>query len=116
MARTLRLLMTCYEYPPLGGGGARVVRELARELAALGHHVDLVTMRFGDQPRLEAIGGVNVHRVSCFRFRISTCTPPELLSYILGALPVARRVVRESRPDIIHSHFIFPDGLLALAL
>jgi glycosyltransferase involved in cell wall biosynthesis len=116
MSRTLRLLMTCYEYPPLGGGGARVVRELARELTALGHHVDLVTMRFGDQPRLEAIDGVNVHRVPCFRFRISTCTPPELLSYILGALPVARRVVCESRPDIIHSHFIFPDGLLALAL
>jgi glycosyltransferase involved in cell wall biosynthesis len=114
--RRLRVLMTCYEFPPLGGGGSRVVSGLTNELAALGHHVDLVTMGFRELPRLEVIGRVNVHRVPCLRFRIAICTPPELLSYLLGAWPVVQRLVRESRPDIIHSHFIFPDGLLAMAL
>ena len=116
MSRMLRVLMTCYEYPPLGGGGAGVVHGLTRELAALGHHIDLVTMRYRQQPRIEIIEGVKVHRVSCLRLRIATCTPPELLSYVVGARPVCQRILREKRPDIVHSHFIFPDGVLALWL
>ena len=108
--------MTCFEYPPLGGGGARVVQGLTQELAAMGHNVDLVTMRFGRQPRIEVINGVTTYRVPCIRFRDAICSPPELLSYLVGAWPVVQRLVRESRPDIVHSHFIFPDGLLALAL
>jgi glycosyltransferase involved in cell wall biosynthesis len=116
MARPLRVLMTCYEFPPLGGGGSRVVNGLTRELVAMGHHVDLVTMGFRGLPRFEVIAGVNVHRVPCLRFRLAVCSPPELLSYLLGASSVVRRLAREARPDIIHSHFIFPDGLLAMRL
>jgi glycosyltransferase involved in cell wall biosynthesis len=82
----------------------------------MGHHVDLVTMGFRGLPRLEVIAGVNVHRVPCLRFRVAICTPPELLSYLLGAWPVVRQLARESQPDIIHSHFVFPDGLLAMAM
>jgi glycosyltransferase involved in cell wall biosynthesis len=108
--------MTCYEYPPLGGGGARVVRGLTGELAALGHRVDLVTMRYGQQPRVEVMAGVTLHRTPCVRFRIATCTPPELLSYVVGAWPVVQRLIRESKPDIVHSHFIFPDGVMAWQL
>jgi glycosyltransferase involved in cell wall biosynthesis len=116
MRRPLRVLMTCYEYPPLGGGGSRVVRGLSNELSTLGHHVELVTMRYGELPQLEVIGGVTVRRVPCVRFRVSVCSPPELLSYVLGAWPVVQRLVHESRPDIIHSHFILPDSVLAFAL
>ncbi len=112
----MRILMTCFEFPPLGGGGSRAVNGLANELAALGHYVDLVTMRFRGLPRSEVIGRVNVYRVPCLRFRTAICTPPELLSYVLGAWPVVQRLLRESCPDIIHSHFILPDGLLAMAM
>ncbi len=93
-----------------------MVSGLANELAELGHHVDLITMRFRGLPRFEVIGGVNVYRVPCLRFRAAICTPPEQLSYVLGAWPVAQRLLRQSRPDIIHSHFILPDGLLAIAM
>jgi glycosyltransferase involved in cell wall biosynthesis len=116
MIRPLRVLMTCFEYPPLGGGGARVVRGLTQELAALGHHVDLVTMQYGKQPRREVVEGVTFHRAPCVRFRIETCTPPELLTYIVGAWPVVQQLIREAKPDIVHSHFIFPDGVLAWQL
>jgi glycosyltransferase involved in cell wall biosynthesis len=78
--------------------------------------VELVTMRYGELPRLEVIGGVTVRRVPCVRFRVSVCSPPELLSYVLGAWPVVQRLVHESRPDIVHSHFILPDSVLAFAL
>jgi glycosyltransferase involved in cell wall biosynthesis len=108
--------MTCFEFPPLGGGGSRAVNGLTNELAALGHHVDLITMGYRGLPRFEVIDRVNVYRVPCLRFRTAICTPPELLSYVLGAWPVVQRLLREWRPDVIHSHFILPDGLLAMAM
>jgi len=46
----MRILLLSYEFPPIGGGGARVVVGLAKELVDLGHDVDLVTMGFRDLP------------------------------------------------------------------
>ena len=42
----MRILKLCYEYPPLGGGGGRVVSGLSRQLANMGHCVDLITMGY----------------------------------------------------------------------
>jgi glycosyltransferase involved in cell wall biosynthesis len=109
----MRILKYCYEFPPIGGGGAYVVEGLARELVAKGHQVDLVTMAFNDLPSHEVVGGVNVYRVPCLRRRASICHPYEMATYLVGALPVIRRLSRETRYDINHTHFIFPDALLA---
>src|SRR5262245_10180406 len=43
---SVQILKSSYEFPPLGGGGAKVVMGIARRLAARGHHVDVVTMAF----------------------------------------------------------------------
>jgi glycosyltransferase involved in cell wall biosynthesis len=59
----MKILMTSYEFPPLGGGGAQVVRGLSRELVRLGHEVDLVTMGFHGLPSRETVNGVRVLRV-----------------------------------------------------
>jgi hypothetical protein len=40
----MRILMLCYEFPPLGGGGSKVVYGLSKELVRLGHEVDIVIM------------------------------------------------------------------------
>ncbi len=111
----MRILMLCYEFPPLGGGGSRVVSGLAPELVRQGHEVDLVTMGFRGLPREEVVQGVRVHRVPCLRRRVHLCTVPEALSYIIAALPVVLRLARRRRFDVNHTHFILPDGLLAWA-
>ena len=108
----MRLLMLCYEFPPLGGGGSRVAFGLSKELARLGYEVDLVTMGFRGLPPVEFVGGVRVHRVRCLRRRADRCTAPEALSYLLAALPAVWRLVRRRRYDFLHAHFIFPDGLI----
>lgn len=107
MYRFMRVLMTCCEYPPVGGGASAVVKGLAEELAAMGHRVDLLTMRYDGQPRHEIAGDVRIHRVPCVRLRLERSSPPELLTYLAGAWPMAQRLLRESRATIIHSHFIF---------
>jgi glycosyltransferase involved in cell wall biosynthesis len=109
----VKILMLCYEFPPIGGGGAQVVRGLAGELVAAGHDVDLVTMGFRGLPREEETEGIRVHRVPCLRRKEFVCTAPEAATYAASAFPAVLRLAAEARPDIVHAHFIFPDGFLA---
>lgn len=108
--------MLSYEFPPLGGGGAKVVDGLSAELAALGHRVDLMTMAYDDLPRRETVHGVEVHRVPCLRRRREISHAHELASYVVSAIPRALELVRRVRYDVHHAHFIFPDGVIAYAL
>jgi glycosyltransferase involved in cell wall biosynthesis len=112
----VRILTLCYEFPPIGGGGSRVVAGLSTELVRAGHSVDVITMRYGRQPRLEVVQGVRVHHVDCIRRSPSICSPPEMATYLAQALPVALGLIRRNHYDLNHTHFIFPDGVLAWML
>lgn len=112
----MRILTLCYEYPPLGGGGAKVVFGLSRELARLGHEIDIVTMGYGELERQERLDGVTVHRLRPIRRDNIVCHTSEMVRHELSALPFALRLIRQNHYDLNHSHFIFPDGLCALTL
>ena len=78
-----------------------------------GDEVDLVTMGFRDLPRVERRGNLTIHRVPCGRRSVTICHPHEMFVYVLRALPLVMRLVRERQYDVVHTHFIFPDGVLA---
>lgn len=109
----MRILMLCYEFPPLGGGGSRFAYGLSSELARLGHEVDFVTMGYRRLPRREVAGGVTVHRVRGVRRKRFHCTMPEAATYLVACLPTVRRLLARRRYDIAHAHFILPDGFTA---
>jgi glycosyltransferase involved in cell wall biosynthesis len=112
----MRILTLSYEFPPVGGGGSKVVHGLARELVAAGHEVDVVTMAFRGLRRRERVDGIEVHRVPCWRRSAAVCQPLEMASYLGRAFPYVVRLARERGYDVNHTHFILPDGILALAL
>jgi glycosyltransferase involved in cell wall biosynthesis len=114
--RPMRLLVLNYEYPPLGGGASPVTAALAAELAGRGHQLDVVTMAYQDLPAEETLEGVRIHRVPCTRKRIEVCTTPEMLTYLLPAWRKANELLQRQRYDLIHGHFIFPTGPVAVAL
>jgi len=109
----MRILVLNYEYPPLGGGGAPVCRELCRRFAKCGHTVDVVTMGFRGLPACEEADGVRVLRVPALRKRQATCETHEMLSYVVSALPRVIARLRREPYDVIHAHFAIPTGLLA---
>ena len=106
----MRILMLCYEFPPLGGGGGRVVAGLSRELVRKGLSVDVVTMGFGALPATETLDGVRLHRLPCVRWREHYCTVPEAGSFLLSSWHRLPRLLESNGYDITHAHFVLPDG------
>ena len=113
MADALKILMLNYEFPPIGGGGGVVSSELCRQLVKMGHHVDVVTMHYRDLPRAESLDGVNIFRTPALRKRGDLCRTHEMASYLLGAGPRTMRLIKRTRHDIIHAHFMIPTAPLA---
>ena len=116
VSRPLRILTLNYEFPPLGGGSSPVSYELGRELIAMGHEVDVITMGFGGLPARDVIDGINVYRVPCLRKRREVCQTHEMASFVLRALPMAMKLANTKHYDVNHTHFILPTGLLARLL
>jgi glycosyltransferase involved in cell wall biosynthesis len=112
----MNILKLCYEYPPIGGGGGRVAEGLSRQLAGMGHTIDLVTMAYKGLPLLENKKNLSIRRIPCVRSNPIICHSPEMLTYICSALPKTLQMVKRKRYDLIHAHFIFPDGVLAFLL
>lgn len=112
----MQILTTSYEYPPVGGGGAKVVCGIAARLAARGHQVDLLTMGFRGLPAKQNVAGVAVWRVTNIRRRVSTCSFVEMLPYVVLAPFYLLKRIRAKQYAINHTHFIFPGGVISYIL
>lgn len=112
----MKILVLCYEYPPIGGGGGRVAKTVAEALVARGHEVRVQTAALGWRSQRETIGGVEVFRTASGRRAPDTCRVPEMASYCATSFLPTLRHVREWKPDVIHTHFAVPTGMLAWAV
>ena len=112
----MRILMLCYEFPPVGGGASRVVKGLTSQLTDSGHAVDLVTTRFNGDKSFEQFGDFRIWRVRCWRRLADRSTAIELATYIFMAFFVVFRLARTNRYDVCHVHFLLPDGVIAWLL
>lgn len=112
----MKILTCCLEYPPIGGGGAKVVQGLTDELAQRGHSVDIVTMHYKTLSLYEHRGKVTLYRVPTVRRKRFICSPFEIVFYIFRAIPTAVHLARSKQYHINHTHFIFPDGVIAWIL
>jgi len=112
----MKILVLCYEYPPVGGGGGRVAAGVAEELAGRGHEVLFLTGSVGDLPREEVRRGVRVIRVPAPRRTADTCTIPEMAAYVLWSLWPGWKMIQRERPDVLHVHFAVPTGAVGWTL
>lgn len=110
----MHVLVVNYEFPPLGGGAGRGTYNLARELAANGHTVDVLTSRASDAQKIELVEGFNVHRVRSYRKGIHDSGFRGAFTFLLFAIPVFLRLSARRNYDLVHYYFSLPTGLLSL--
>jgi glycosyltransferase involved in cell wall biosynthesis len=117
----MRILVLNYEYPPLGGGAAVATAALAHGLMARGIAVDVVTA--GAEPGAERHtaaspeeplekGSLTIYRVRSRRTGVHQAGMCDAASYLVGALPVIRRLLRIHKYDAVHVFFSLPTGAL----
>jgi len=112
----VRILSLTYEYPPIGGGGGRVAAALNEELAKDGDQVEVLTSRMKGFSSHERVGRVMVHRSACVRRDMHYTTALELATTLLPAWREGCRLVETYRPNLMHTHFVVPSGVIAWRL
>lgn len=112
----MRVLVVIYEYPPIGGGGGAVARDICRGLAKRGHDVKILTAHFKGLPRREQDKGVDVIRLPSLRRQLYRAGLLEMGGFVLASLWAGLRLTRVFPADVIHTHFAVPSGVSAWAL
>jgi len=107
----MHVLVINYEYPPIGGGGGVICRDISEEIASRGHSVTVITSRFDGLSAFESINGVEIHRVSVImRRKRDAASLPSLLSYVPVCIWKGEALSRARRFDVINTHFAVPSG------
>lgn len=121
----MKILVLIHEFPPVGGGGGGVAKDIAMGLAEHGHEIRVLTAHMHGLPLSEDIVGaqglrpaasVHVERIQPRRKTAFRAGLLEMAHYNLVAVNVGRRIIREWQPDVIHAHFAVPAGAAAFVL
>ena len=111
----MRILLLCYEYPPIGGGGGIGAQQYAEAWVASGHQVAVVTSRCPGLHAEEIINGVSIIRVLTIgRNDRATSSFLSMFCYNLtGLLHVMLHRKEFKEFDVINNHFSIPTGPMA---
>jgi glycosyltransferase involved in cell wall biosynthesis len=112
----MHILLINSEYPPIGGGAGNASANIARELAALGIQVSVVTAHFGDQPHREIRDNVTVYRIPALRRNQDRSGALEQVAFIISASFWAWSWARQNKPNVTLAFFGVPSGAVGLIL
>jgi len=111
-----KILILNSEYPPIGGGAGTATANLARNLAAQGLDVKVVTARYDNLPALEQKMGFDLIRIATLRKRADRTNLGEQIHFILASFLYCLALFRRWKPDVIWAFFGFPSGIAAWML
>jgi N-acetyl-alpha-D-glucosaminyl L-malate synthase BshA len=107
----MNILVVNYEYPPIGGGGGVICKDICEEIAAKGHRVTVVTSHYDSLPMHETLNGVTIIRLPVvMRGKKDVASFLSMISYVPLCIRKATSILRRERYDVIHTHFAIPSG------
>jgi len=112
----MKILVISHEYPPIGGGGGKVVEELSQGLAQKEHQLHLLTAHYGSLPKLERLENLTIERLPSWRSEPFRADLKAMAAFIIKAFFRGLKVFRDFKPDFIHAHFAVPAGAAAFLL
>lgn len=107
----MRILTLVHEFPPVGGGGGKVAKDICAGLASRGHDVRVFTCAIRGHQGQEIVDGMQVYRLRAGRKQAFRAGFWDMLLYDLAAVVRGLTMVHRWKPDVIHVHFAVPAGL-----
>ena len=112
----MRILVLTHEFPPVGGGGGHVAKDLCEGLTKLGHEIKVLTA--------DLLGGINeetenqvtkyeLTRVPTLRRNLARASLLAMCSFIFSSVLIGFFLIKKWKPDLIHVHFAVPAGPIA---
>ncbi len=113
----MNILVLCYEYPPIGGGGGVGAKQYAEAWAEAGHTVTVLTSWDRGLKRRERLRGVDLIRVPTFgKKNRATATNLSMLCYLaFGFAHLVSHFTDFRKAEVINTHFSIPTGPLGVA-
>ena len=109
----MKILLINYEFPPLGAGAGNATKNIARELAFLGHEVLVLTTWFSGCEEDHIVDGYRLVRLKSKRTRADRSNIIEMLDFAWKAIIQGRTIVKEFNPSMSISFFAIPSGIVA---
>ena len=107
----MKILIINYEYPPIGGGGGFVTRDIVEQMSAMGHQITVVTSGYKGLPADETGKGIRVIRVPVFyRNKMEVASNASMFSYLFSSISYCLAYFNTDSFDIINTHFAIPSG------
>jgi glycosyltransferase involved in cell wall biosynthesis len=112
---TIKILVISHEYPPIGGGGGRVIQDLCEGIASDSYKFYILTAHWGDLPELKKSGNLTIERIRSCRTQAYRADLLTMACFVWKSFWRALRIIRKWHPEIIHAHFAVPGGASAAA-
>lgn len=113
----MKILMLNYEYPPIGGGGGVISKNIAEGLVALDNEVHVLTSNFNQLPEIsKPVADLKIIRLKVKRAKNHQSNPVEMLDWIMKTKNFCKTYLEQHSFDICFSNFVMPGGEVALFL
>ena len=107
----MNILVINYEYPPIGGGGGVICKDISEEIVSKGHRITVVTSHYDSLPEHEKLNGVTIIRLPVvMRGKKDVASILSMISYVPLCIRKVTSLLRREKYDVINTHFAIPSG------
>lgn len=108
-----KILVISHEYPPIGGGGGKVIQDLCEGIASDEYAFYVLTSHYQHLPEFEIRENITIERINVGRNETFRASLSSMFRFVWKSFWRALKLIRIWEPNLIHAHFAVPGGASA---